>query len=283
MVHGGHDADRVVVGAQRDVFAAERGIRSLQHRDDVARPEVLLLEGHIALDGGARVARDGAGRAACRRASGTLAEGRMRRRGWVTPGGTATSSLTTIRGVRKTCSKVAITVSTPVTAMPEIRPSRPAGLQIRRAQTVPARPAVVHHDLALQRLARRQGGRIRRAADVNQGCAVDRAGRDLELRLVGVVVLPQHQLVRADPERRPGGVGGVARERDLLEIAAGVSGRLEAEPSQPRLRCRHCPSRCRASRSAAPASSRRRRSRSGSGGPPRRSRRWWPLGGWALR
>ena len=56
MVHGGHDADGVVVRAQRDVFAAERRIRSLQHRDDVGRPQVALVEGHVALDGGAGVA-----------------------------------------------------------------------------------------------------------------------------------------------------------------------------------------------------------------------------------
>ena len=105
-------------------------------------PQVALLEGHVALDGRARVA--GTERSSgLPKSFGTLAEGRISMRGWVTPGGTAISSLTTIRGVRKTCSKVAITVSTPVTAIPETRPSRPCRVQVRRAEIVAARPAVV--------------------------------------------------------------------------------------------------------------------------------------------
>ena len=68
---------------------------------------------------------------------GTLAVGRMMSRGWVTPGGSCRFCLTTMCGVRKTCSKVAMSVSTPVTAIPATSPSFPWGLMSGTSSVVP--------------------------------------------------------------------------------------------------------------------------------------------------
>ena len=68
---------------------------------------------------------------------GTLAVGRMTSRGWVTPGGTCRFCLTSMCGVRNSCSKVAMSVSTPVTAIPATDPSFPSGPRSGTSSVVP--------------------------------------------------------------------------------------------------------------------------------------------------
>ena len=229
VVHRGHDADGVVVGAERHVLAAERGIRSLHHRHHVGRPEVALVEGHLALDRRTGVSR----LELVQRLAEQLGHAGGRQDEQARLGHPGRDGQVLLHHQARRPEHLLERRDEGIypghrDAGDQPQPRRRT--QVGGAEVVARRAAVIDHDLPLELLAGRQRGAVGRAADVDQRRPVDGAGGDFELRLIGVVVLPQHQLARPGPQGRLGGIHRVAGERDFLKEGAAVARGPEAQP-----------------------------------------------------